>query len=59
LHGKNVPGLQRVDGRAGPLPEFMTLLKKLGYSFDLKVVPALRFDDLARKELGRESFERL
>jgi site-specific DNA-cytosine methylase len=47
---ENVPGLQRVDGLAGPLPEFMTLLKKLGYSFDLKVVPALSFGVPQKRE---------
>lgn len=40
---ENVPGMQRVKGRKGPLPAFKTLLKKLGYSFDIKVLPALWF----------------
>jgi DNA (cytosine-5)-methyltransferase 1 len=47
---ENVPGLQRVDGLAGPLPEFIGLLKKLRYSFDLKVVPALAFGVPQKRE---------
>jgi DNA (cytosine-5)-methyltransferase 1 len=47
---ENVPGLQRVDGRAGPLPAFIALLRKLGYSFDLKVVPALAFGVPQKRE---------
>jgi DNA (cytosine-5)-methyltransferase 1 len=47
---ENVPGLQRVDGLAGPLPEFIALLKKSGYSFDIKVVPALAFGVPQKRE---------
>jgi DNA (cytosine-5)-methyltransferase 1 len=47
---ENVPGLQRIDRRAGPLHEFTTLLTKLGYSFDLKVVPALAFGVPQKRE---------
>jgi DNA (cytosine-5)-methyltransferase 1 len=47
---ENVPGLQRVDGLAGPLPEFVALLKKMDYKFDLKVVPALAFGVPQRRE---------
>lgn len=48
---ENVPGLQRIDGRAGgPLPEFMSLLGELGYSYDLKVVPASGFGVPQKRE---------
>jgi DNA (cytosine-5)-methyltransferase 1 len=50
LFVENVPGLQRVDGSAGPLPEFVTLLRRLGYSFDLKIVPALSFGVPQKRE---------
>lgn len=38
---ENVPGIQKVNIREGPLAKFTRLLKKLGYFFDVKVVPAL------------------
>ncbi|MCP2216239.1 DNA cytosine methyltransferase [Bradyrhizobium elkanii] len=47
---ENVPGLQRVDGRAGPLSDFTALLTRLGYSFDVKVVPALAFGVPQKRE---------
>jgi DNA (cytosine-5)-methyltransferase 1 len=47
---ENVPGLQRVDGLAGPLPEFVGLLTKLDYSFEIKVVPALAFGVPQKRE---------
>jgi DNA (cytosine-5)-methyltransferase 1 len=40
---ENVPGMQRVKGQKGPLPAFKALLNKLGYTFDIKVLPALWF----------------
>lgn len=40
---ENVPGMQRLKGNKGPLPAFKSLLRKLGYCFDVKVVPALWF----------------
>ena len=40
---ENVPGMQRVKGQKGPLPAFKALLKRLGYTFDIKVLPALWF----------------
>jgi len=40
---ENVPGMQRVKGRKGPLPAFKALLTKLGYTYDVKVLPALWF----------------
>lgn len=40
---ENVPGMQRIKGQKGPLPAFKTLLKRLGYTFDVKVLPALWF----------------
>lgn len=40
---ENVPGMQRMKGDTGPLKSFKTLLKKLGYSFDVKILPALWF----------------
>lgn len=40
---ENVPGMQRVKGKKGPLPAFEALLKKLGYTYDVKVLPALWF----------------
>lgn len=40
---ENVPGMQRVKGDSGPFAKFKTLLKKLGYRFDVKVLPALWF----------------
>jgi DNA (cytosine-5)-methyltransferase 1 len=50
LFVENVPGLQRIDGRAGPLPEFIALLDMLGYSYDLKVVPASGFGVPQKRE---------
>jgi DNA (cytosine-5)-methyltransferase 1 len=47
---ENVPGLQRIHGRAGPLPEFIELLGALGYSYDLKVVPASGFGVPQKRE---------
>ena len=47
---ENVPGLQRVDGQAGPLSEFTVLLSRIGYSFDIKVVPALAFGVPQKRE---------
>jgi DNA (cytosine-5)-methyltransferase 1 len=48
---ENVPGLQRIDGRAGgPLPEFIALLGKLGYAYDLKIVPASGFGVPQKRE---------
>jgi DNA (cytosine-5)-methyltransferase 1 len=40
---ENVPGMQRLKGNKGPLPAFKSLLKKLGYRFDIKILPALWF----------------
>lgn len=40
---ENVPGMQKLKGNKGPLPAFKSLLKKLGYQFDVKVLPALWF----------------
>lgn len=40
---ENVPGMQRVKGQKGPLPAFKALLKRLGYTYDIKVLPALWF----------------
>ena len=40
---ENVPGMQKLRGNKGPLPAFKSLLKKLGYHFDVKVLPALWF----------------
>jgi DNA (cytosine-5)-methyltransferase 1 len=40
---ENVPGMQRVKGDKGPLAKFKSQLKKLGYQFDVKVLPALWF----------------
>lgn len=40
---ENVPGMQRLKGDKGPLAGFKSLLKKLGYEFDVKVFPALWF----------------
>lgn len=40
---ENVPGMQRVKGQKGPLPAFEALLKRLGYIYDIKVLPALWF----------------
>jgi len=38
---ENVPGMQRVKGDSGPLAKFKNLLRRLGYRFDVKVLPAL------------------
>ena len=40
---ENVPGMQKIKGQKGPLPAFEALLKKLGYTYDIKVLPALWF----------------
>lgn len=40
---ENVPGMQKLKRSNGPLPSFKSLLKKLGYTFDVKVLPALWF----------------
>lgn len=40
---ENVPGMQKLDEFDGPLPAFKSLLTKLGYNFDIKVLPALWF----------------
>jgi site-specific DNA-cytosine methylase len=40
---ENVPGMQHVDESEGPLAHFVNLLRTMGYSFDLQVVPALAF----------------
>ena len=40
---ENVPGMQRFKGQKGPLPAFKALLKRLGYTFDIRVLPALWF----------------
>ena len=40
---ENVPGMQKLKGNKGPLSAFKLLLKKLGYHFDVKVLPALWF----------------
>ncbi|MGS0741694.1 DNA cytosine methyltransferase [Glaciimonas sp. GG7] len=40
---ENVPGMQKLKGNKGPLPAFKSLLKKLGYKFDVRVLPALWF----------------
>lgn len=40
---ENVPGMQRVKADRGPLGKFKTLLRRLGYRFDVKVLPALWF----------------
>ena len=40
---ENVPGMQRMKGDTGPLKGFKALLKKLGYGFDVKILPALWF----------------
>lgn len=40
---ENVPGVQQVNHLRGPLADFCRLLKKLSYSYELKVVPALWF----------------
>ena len=47
---ENVPGLQRVEGHNGPLPEFIALLNAMSYSFDLKIVPALAFGVPQKRE---------
>lgn len=47
---ENVPGLQRVDGSDGPLPEFIKLLKKLKYSYEANVVPALAYGVPQKRE---------
>lgn len=47
---ENVPGLQRVDESDGPLPQFIRLLGRLDYSFDMKVVPALSFGVPQKRE---------
>lgn len=38
---ENVPGMQRMKGDTGPLKSFKALLKRLGYYFDVKILPAL------------------
>jgi len=40
---ENVPGMQQLKRLGGPLADFCQLLKKLGYSYELKVIPALWF----------------
>lgn len=40
---ENVPGMQKLKGNKGPLPAFKSLLRKLGYYFDVRVLPALWF----------------
>lgn len=40
---ENVPGMQKLSNRTGPLASFTRLLKKLGYQFDLQTLPALWF----------------
>ncbi|MFA6063059.1 MAG: DNA cytosine methyltransferase [Gallionella sp.] len=40
---ENVPGMQRLKGNNGPLAAFKSLLRKLGYQFDVKILPALWF----------------
>lgn len=41
---ENVPGMQKIGNmRTGPLPKFKSLLKKLGYNYQVAVLPALWF----------------
>lgn len=40
---ENVPGMQRIKGDDGPLHNFKELLAKLGYNFEVGVLPALWF----------------
>lgn len=40
---ENVPGMQRLKGNKGPLAAFKSLLRKLGYQFDVRILPALWF----------------
>jgi DNA (cytosine-5)-methyltransferase 1 len=47
---ENVPGMQHVDESQGPLAQFIGLLGRMGYSFDLQVVPALSFGVPQKRE---------
>ncbi len=47
---ENVPGLQHVDDDDGPLPQFIALVRKLNYNFDMKVLPALSFGVPQKRE---------
>lgn len=38
---ENVPGMQRLEGKKGPLPAFKSLLEKLEYRYNVNVLPAL------------------
>lgn len=40
---ENVPGLQRIKTDRGPMGKFRALLRRLGYRFDIKILPALWF----------------
>jgi len=40
---ENVPGMQRIKGDDGPLQSFKDLLTKLGYNYQICVLPALWF----------------
>jgi DNA (cytosine-5)-methyltransferase 1 len=40
---ENVPGMQRLEGKNGPLSMFIDLLQNLQYCYDVKVLPALSF----------------
>lgn len=40
---ENVPGMQRIKGDDGPLQGFKDLLTKLGYNYQIGVLPALWF----------------
>ena len=40
---ENVPGMQRLKGTDGPLSTFTSLLAKLEYCYEVKVLPALWF----------------
>ncbi len=40
---ENVPGLQAINNHHGPLASFQRLLRRLGYSFDQKIVMAYHY----------------
>lgn len=48
---ENVPGMQKIAiDNVGPLPSFLKLLKKLGYSYESRVIPASHFGVPQKRE---------
>lgn len=47
---ENVPGLQRVLSKGGPLRKFTRMLDELGYTYDCQVMPALWFGVPQKRE---------